>query len=269
MCLTLQCKEEGGSFTFEYKGTYHNPRFYAAKVKFSLKLVNKTDGTGYQMYSVTDDGGTTMHSSCGPIIVPNRLADFFFEKAVIEVLGGTEIEPSTQTHQITKLVHFHTTTKPEDAAFKYSNLGRYEEKYNSTSATQLHQVPITIGTNGAITATTGANYKQITRTQFINGPAPNATYTYTTSGAAKLADKFYAGAEVQLEVPLRRICRVANCQQMFPSGKKFFITLYKADESFLFTCQDPAAHQKVIFQMTDCTIEVPVVELTDDLKEEE
>ena len=56
---------------------------------------------------------------------------------------------------------------------------------------------------------------------------------------------------------------------MFPSGKKFFITLYKADESFLFTCQDPAAHQKVIFQMTDCTIEVPVVELTDDLKEEE
>ena len=92
---------------------------------------------------------------------------------------------------------------------------------------------------------------------------------YTTSGAAKLADKFNAGAEVQLEVPLRRICRVANCQQMFPSGKKFFITLYKANESFLFTCQDPAAHQKVTFQMTDCTIEVPVVELTDDLKEEE
>ena len=157
--ITMQGRR---SFTFKYEGTYHNPRFYAAKVKFSLKLVNKTDSTGYQMYSVTDDGGTTTHSCYGPIIVPNRLEDFFFEIAVIEVLGGTEIEPSTQTHQIIKLIHFHATTKPEDAAFKYSNLGGYEEKYDSTSATQLHQVPITIGTNGAITATTGANYKQIT-----------------------------------------------------------------------------------------------------------
>ena len=76
-------------------------------------------------------------------------------------------------------------------------------------------------------------------------------------------------AEVQLEVLLRNICRVAKCQQMFPAGKKFFITLYKANESFLFTSQDPAAHQNVIFQMTDCTIDVPVVELTDDLKEKE
>ena len=67
------------------------------------------------------------------------------------MLGGTEIEPSTQTHQITKLIHFHTTTKPEDAAFKYTNLGGYEEKYDSTIATQLHQVPVTIGNTGAIT----------------------------------------------------------------------------------------------------------------------
>ena len=200
---------------------------------------------------------------------PIDLADFFFEKAVIEALGGTEIEPSTQTDQITKLIHFHTTTKPEDAAFKYSNLGGYEEKYDSTIATQLHQVPITIGNTGAITATAGADYKRITEVQFKNGTDANANYAYTTSGAAKLADKFNNGAEVQLEVPLRRICRVANCQQMFPAGKKFFITLYKADESFLFVCQDRVAHQNVIFQMTDCTIEVPVVELTDDLKEEE
>ena len=35
----------------------------------------------------------------GPIIIPNGFADFFSEKAVIEVLGGTETEPSTQTHQ--------------------------------------------------------------------------------------------------------------------------------------------------------------------------
>ena len=44
--ITMQGRR---SFTFKYEGTYHNPRFYAAKVKFSLKLVNKTDGTGYQM----------------------------------------------------------------------------------------------------------------------------------------------------------------------------------------------------------------------------
>ena len=56
---------------------------------------------------------------------------------------------------------------------------------------------------------------------------------------------------------------------MFPAGKKFFITLYKANESFFMISQDPAAHQNVIFQMTNCTIEVPMVELTDDLKKEE
>ena len=55
---------------------------------------------------------------------------------------------------------------------------------------------------------------------------------------------------------------------MFPAGKMFFITLYKAPESFLLTCQDPAALNNVILQMTDCIIEVPTVELTDDLKEE-
>ena len=70
-------------------------------------------------------------------------------------------------------------------------------------------------------------------------------------------------------MPLRRICRVSNCQQMFPAGKKFFIPLYKAHESFPMTSQDPAALNNVILQMTDCTIHVPTVELTDDLKEEE
>ena len=56
---------------------------------------------------------------------------------------------------------------------------------------------------------------------------------------------------------------------MFPAGKKFFITLYKAPESFLLTCQDPAALNNVILQMTDCITEVPTIELMDDLKEEE
>ena len=89
------------------------------------------------------------------------------------------------------------------------------------------------------------------------------------SGAAKLTDKFNNGQEIQFEVPLRRICRIANCKQMFPAGKKFFITLYKAPESFLLMCQDPAVLNNVILQMTDCIIEVPTIELTDDLKEEE
>ena len=56
---------------------------------------------------------------------------------------------------------------------------------------------------------------------------------------------------------------------MFPAGKKFLITLYKAPESFSLMCEDPAALNNVILQMTDCIIEVPTVELTDDLKEEE
>ena len=172
------------------------------------------------MYSRTVSG-EAQHSRYGPIIIPNGFADFFFEKAVTEVLGGTEIEPSTQTHQITKAIHFYTTTKPEDAVFKYSNLGGYEENYESKLATQLHQLPITTANDGMIAATTGINYKEMTRVQFIEGTAGqgNANFAYTTKGAAKLADKFNAGQEVQLEVPLRRICRVANCQQMFPAGK--------------------------------------------------
>ena len=87
--------------------------------------------------------------------------------------------------------------------------------------TQLHQVPITIANDGMIAATAGVNYKYITQAQFTGGTAreANANFAYTTKGAAKLANKFNNGQEVQLEVPLQRICRVANCQQMFPAGK--------------------------------------------------
>ena len=90
-----------------------------------------------------------------------------------------------------------------------------------------------------------------------------------TSGTATLTDKFNNGQEIQFEVPLRRICRIANCKQMFLAGKKFFITLYKAPESFLLMCQDPAALNNIILQMTDCIIEVPTIELTNDLKAKE
>ena len=262
------------SFTFEYEGIYRNPRFYMAKVLFSVKMIHAprvpiVGSQGYQMFQTTDDDGADVPSKYGPIILPNNFADLFFEKAVIEVLRGTEIEPSTQTHQTTKIIQLYTTVKPEEALYKYQNLGGYEEKYDSTMATQLHQVPITIGNNGAITATAGANYKEITEVQFTGGTGANNNFAYTSSGAAKLTERFNNGQELQFVVPLRRICRVANCQQMFPAGKKFFITLYKAHESFLMTSQDPAALNNVILQMTDCTIHVPTVKLTDDLKEEE
>ena len=45
------------SFTFEYEGAFHNPRFHAAKVKFSIKLINAPrvatiSGQGYQQFRV-------------------------------------------------------------------------------------------------------------------------------------------------------------------------------------------------------------------------
>ena len=152
------------SFTFDYEGTYRNPRFYEAKVIFSVKIINAprvpTVGSQpYQMYQVAAADGGNTPSKYGPIIVPNNFADLFFEKAVISVLGGVEIEPSTQTHQTTKVVHMYTTDKPEEALFKYQNLGGYEDKYDSKKASQLHQVPIAINNDGTISATAGADYR--------------------------------------------------------------------------------------------------------------
>ena len=109
--------------------------------------------TGYQMYQTTSAEGINVASKYGPIIVPNNFAELFFEKAVIEVLGGTEIEPSTQTHQTTKIVKLYTTLKPKDALSKYQNLGGCEEKYESTKKSQLHQVPITKANDVMISAT--------------------------------------------------------------------------------------------------------------------
>ena len=134
------------SFTFEYEGTFHNPRFHEAKVKFSIKLINAPrmaaiGGQGYQQYRVrntTNDGW--VDSPYGPITQPNWLPEFFFEKATIEVLGGTEIEPGTQTHQVIKLVNFHTKMKPEEAAFKYSNLGGYYEEYDRSKIRSTHSI---------------------------------------------------------------------------------------------------------------------------------
>ena len=82
--------------------------------------------------NATNDANIDLHY--GTIIVPNWIGDFFLEKAVIEVLGGTEIEPAAQTHQITKLIEFHTKVKPEEAAFKHTNLGGYTEDYDVKTA---------------------------------------------------------------------------------------------------------------------------------------
>ena len=77
------------SFTFDYEGTYRNPRFYEAKVIFSVKMINAprvpTVGSQpYHMYQVAAADGGNTPSKYGPI-VPNNFADLFFAKAVISV----------------------------------------------------------------------------------------------------------------------------------------------------------------------------------------
>ena len=90
---------------------------------YSVKMINAPrvptiGSTGYQLYQTTDGDGADIPSKYGPIIVPNNFADLFLEKAVIEVLGGTEIEPSTQTHQTAKITQLYTIVKPEEAVYK-------------------------------------------------------------------------------------------------------------------------------------------------------
>ena len=85
------------SFTFEYEGTFHNPRFYEAKVKFSIKLINAPrmaaiGGQGYQQYRVrntTNDGW--VDSPYGPITQPNWLPEFFFEKQQLKSWGAQKL----------------------------------------------------------------------------------------------------------------------------------------------------------------------------------
>ena len=108
-------------------------------------------GQGCQQFRTKDTEGVHTDSLYGPIIPPNLLPEFFFEKATMEVSCGTEIEPGTQTHQITKLIDFHTKMKPEEATFRYSNLGGYHEDYDAKLASQKYQVPIQINaTTGTI-----------------------------------------------------------------------------------------------------------------------
>ena len=105
-------------------------------MKFSIKPISaprvaNVGGQGYQQFRTTAADGTHTYSLYGPIIIPNLLPEFFFEKATIEISCGTEIGPGPQTHQITKLIDFQTKTKPEEATFRYSNLGGYHEEYDA------------------------------------------------------------------------------------------------------------------------------------------
>ena len=150
---------------------------------------------GYQQFRVRNAANNGwVDSPYEPITLPNWLPEFFFKTAMIEVLGGTEIEPGTQTHQITKLVNFYTKMKPEEAAFRYSNLGGYYEEYDSKTADQKYGGPIQFNTpTGAIKQVAEKNYKQITETQFTGSSTggANENYQYTTKGAAKLAASFH------------------------------------------------------------------------------
>ena len=85
------------SFTFKYERTFHNPRFYEAKVKFSIKLINaprvaKTGGQGYQHYRVrnaTNDGW--VDSPYGPITLPNWLPESSLKKQQLKSWGTQKL----------------------------------------------------------------------------------------------------------------------------------------------------------------------------------
>ena len=162
------------SFTFACQGTFHHLRLYGAIVHFSVKLVTAPvagagGGAGYQQYHIPAHGGEDAANSLyGPIIVPNRFADFFFKKATIELDGGIEIEPTNQTHQITKLIRFHMNTTPENAEAKYSTLGGYVKDYNSTLSTQKYQVPVAPDDDGVMQPIAGGGIttKQSHETNF-------------------------------------------------------------------------------------------------------
>ena len=156
-------------------------------------------------------------------------------------------------------------TTPENAEAKYSTLGGYVKDYDSMLATQKYQVPVAPDDDGIMQPIAGGgnNYQTIQRTEFLEGNTgkPNAGFRYTTKGAAALSDRFNNGAEVHFQVPLHRICRIARCEQMLPSNKDYYITLHKMKESFLITTQHAAVHQNLIFQITNCDIHIPIVEL--------
>ena len=133
---------------------------------------------------------------------PNFFPQYYFKKATIDVEGGTAVESKNQSHLLTKHVNMLTKIKPEEAKFKYSNLGRYHEDYGPIQSSQKYQMPISIAAaTGVITPTTGANYKIMTQAQFTEGTGANNQFQYTSKGAARLAASFNNGAVQHLSTP--------------------------------------------------------------------
>ena len=158
------------SISFECEPSYHNPRFYNAKIKFALKLVKKADGAAYEQFQTTGGDGSNVASEYGPIQVPQFFPQYYFEKAIIDVEGGTAVELENQSHLLTKHVNMLTKLKPEEAKFKYSNLGGYHEDNGPIQASQKYQMLISIAAaTEVITPTTSVNYKTMTQAQFTEG----------------------------------------------------------------------------------------------------
>ena len=131
-------------------------------------------------------------------------------------------------------------------------------------------MPISIAVaTGVITPITGVNYKTMTQAQFTESTGANNQFQYTSKGAARLAASFNNGAVQHFEVPLRHICGTAKCESIFPAGKKYYITLQKTKEPFLMQSIDPTAADHLMFQLTECEIEVPIVELQPEKQEQE
>ena len=72
------------SISFEYEPSYHNPRFYNAKIKFALKLVKKADGAAYEQFQTTGEDGSNVAPEYGPIQVPH-----FFPNIISKKLQST------------------------------------------------------------------------------------------------------------------------------------------------------------------------------------
>ena len=69
------------SISFEYEPSFHNPRFYNAKIKFALKLVKKADGAAYEQFQTTGKDGSNVTSEYGPIQGPQFFPPILFQKS--------------------------------------------------------------------------------------------------------------------------------------------------------------------------------------------
>ena len=89
------------SFTFEYEGTYRNPRFYDAKVVYSVKMIHAprvptVGSTGYQMYQTTSAEGINVASKHGPIIAEQKPM-YLMQRCKAEEASHLSMKAHTET----------------------------------------------------------------------------------------------------------------------------------------------------------------------------